>query len=209
MEHHAYLLLGERGEADKFLENIFEDVGITPMGNPDVFVLDTDVFGVDDARSLGDKAIEKAFGERKVFVIHAQKFTPEAQNALLKTLEDPVPNTHFFITAREAQMFLPTLLSRLHQVNVGGELEESNDAKKFLKKTLKQRIDFASRFAGDVKDGKRGAGALAEFIDSLLLILKEEGAPHSTLKRVLDVRTYARDSAAMPRLVIEHLALVL
>jgi DNA polymerase III delta prime subunit len=207
MEHHAYLLLGDRGEADSHIESLFASLGMNPVGNPDVFVLESDVFSVDDARELGIKAVSKAFGERKVFVIHAQKFTPEAQNALLKTLEDPVPDTHFIITAREAQMFLPTLLSRMHHVRLSGEAEESSEVKRFLKKNPKQRIDFAKKFADEKEE--RGAGALAEFIDALLLTLKEEGAPAETLKRVLAVRSYARDSAAMPRLIIEHLALVL
>lgn len=207
MEHHAYLLLGERDEAEAHIQSLFAEHGINQIGNPDVSIYTLDVFTVDDARELGVKAVERAFGERKVFVIHAEKFTPEAQNALLKTFEDPVANTHFIISARETQMFLPTLLSRMHTVQVGGEREEGNEVKRFLKKNLKQRIDFAKKFADEKEE--RGAGALAEFLDSLLLILKEEGAPLSTLKKVLDARTYARDSAAMPRLILEHLALVL
>lgn len=207
MQHHAYLLLGEREEVGSHIENLFSDAGINVLGNPDVFILERDVFAVDDARELGERAVEKAFGEKKIFVVHAQKFTPEAQNALLKTLEDPVANTHFIISAREAQMFLPTLLSRMHAIRVGGESGEGNEAKRFLKKSLKQRIDFAKRFA-DEKD-ERGAGALAEFLDSLLLLLRAEKASLETQKKIMTLRTYARDSAAMPRLILEHLALVI
>ncbi|MBX4195442.1 hypothetical protein KW796_00595 [Candidatus Parcubacteria bacterium] len=207
LEHHAYLLLGERPEADAYIENVFESAGIRPAGNPDVFFLELDVFGVNDARALSDRAIEKAFGDKKVFVIHAAKFTAEAQNALLKTFEDPVPNTHFFITAREHSVFLPTLLSRMHSIRVGGEAEESNEVKKFLKKTPKQRIDFAKRFADEKEE--RGAAALAEFLDSLLIELRASGAPLEMQKKILNMRKYARDSAAMPRLILEHLALFL
>lgn len=207
MLHHAYLLVGEREEADKYIEDVFKAEDINSHGNPDVFVIEQSVFGVDDARVLGDRAVEKAFGKEKVFVIHAEKFTTEAQNALLKTLEDPTPNTHFFISAREAQILLPTLLSRLYQVRVGGELEKNKEVEKFLTKTLKQRIDFAKKFADEREE--RGAGALAEFLDSLLLKLRSEGAPLETQKKILILRTYARDSAAMPRLILEHLALVL
>lgn len=209
MEHHAYLLIGERAEADTFLSDLFVKVGVATLGNPDFYVLEQSVFGVDDSRDLSERAIERAFGERKVFVIHAEKFTPEAQNALLKTLEEPVPNTHFFISTREANIFLPTLLSRLHHVRVGGELEEAKEVSKFLQKTPKQRVDFAKKFADEVKDGERGAGALAEFLDQLLHKLREDGAPLETQRRVLEVRAFARDSAAQPRLILEHLALVL
>lgn len=207
MQHHAYLIVGEPESAREYLDSVFSEYGVRTAGNPDFYSYRADVFGVDDAREVGEKASAKAFGERMVFVIEAQKFTAEAQNALLKTLEDPVPNTHFFILAREAAMFLPTLLSRMHRVDARGESDEGSEAKKFLKKNLKQRLAFAKKFA-DEKD-ERGAGALAEFLDSLLLILKEDGAPTGSLQRVLDARTYARDSGAMPRLILEHLALVL
>lgn len=209
MDHHAYLLLGERAAVDEYIEGLLAKEGLNPIGNPDIVVLEQNVFGVDDARALSMRAIERAFGSKKVFIMHADKFTSEAQNALLKTLEDPVPNTHFFISARDGQVFLPTLLSRLHSVRVGGEVEEGTEAKKFLKKTLRQRLDFAKKFADEVKDEERGAGALSTFLDSLLTELRSEGAELSTMKKILVLRTYAHDSAAMPRLVLEHLALVL
>lgn len=209
MEHHAYLLIGERAESEAYLSDLFVRVGVATMGNPDFYILEQSVFGVDDARALAGRAIERAFGERKIFVIHAEKFTPEAQNALLKTLEEPVPHTHFFISTREANIFLPTLLSRLHHVRVGGELEDAKEVSKFLQKTLKQRVDFAKKFADEVKEGERGAGALAEFLDQLLNKLRDDGATLETQRKVMEVRAFARDSAAQPRLILEHLALVL
>ncbi len=209
MEHHAYLLIGERGEVDKYLESIFDDAGLSPVGNPDVFVLEQSVFGVDDARAISERAPQRAFGTKKVFVIHAEKFTSEAQNALLKTIEEPTENTHFFISAREPQIFLPTLLSRLHEVRVGGELMKNKEVEKFLTNPIAKRLNFAKSFADEVKDDERGAGALAEFLDSLLLKLRTDGAPLLTQKKILTLRTYARDSSAQPRLILEHLALVL
>lgn len=204
--HHAILYLGERGEVEEALNSFFVDSQIERHGNPDLFLFEENVFTVDHARDLAHRALAKAFSEKKFFVIHAEKYTPEAQNALLKTFEDPVPNTHFLISAREIGIFLPTLLSRMQVVRIGGEIEDT-EVKKFLKKTPKQRIAFAKKFA-DEKD-ERGAGALAEFMDSLLVLLREEGRPVSMQKKVATLRQFARDSGAMPRIILEHLALVL
>jgi DNA polymerase III, gamma/tau subunits len=204
--HHAVLYIGEKKQTNSHIESLFVELGIKTLGNPDIFLIETDVFSVEDARALSERSIEKAFGERKFFIIKAEKFTREAQNALLKTLEDPVPNTHFILSAREVGMFLPTIISRLHIEVVDGDSTEESDVKKFLKKTLKQRIDFAKKFA-DERD-ERGAGALAHFLDSLIYTLRESGASTQVLKKVLVLRTYARDTAVMPRLVLEHLALV-
>ncbi len=205
--HHAVLYIGEKEQTNSRIESLFAELGTKIVGNPDVFLIETDVFSVDDARSLSERSVEKAFGEKKFFVIKAEKFTREAQNALLKTLEDPVPNTHFVLSARETGVFLPTVVSRLYIEVVSGGVKEESEVKKFLKKTLKQRIDFAKKFA-DEKE-KRGAGALAEFLDSLIVTLRDSGMDLGVLKKVLKMRSYARDTAVMPRLVLEHLALVL
>ncbi|MHB1330872.1 MAG: hypothetical protein ACYCY6_02810 [Minisyncoccota bacterium] len=205
--HHAILYLGERREVDEVLSAFFEDANVRTIGNPDFFLFEGNVFTVDDARSVVGRALEKAFDQKKFFVIHAEKYTPEAQNALLKTFEDPVPDTHFLISARETSVFLPTLLSRMQVVRAHGELEESNEVKKFIKKTPKQRIDFAKKFADEKEE--RGAGALAEFLDSLLLEFRKEGRSIEIQKKIMTLRTFARDSGAMPRIVLEHLALVL
>lgn len=204
--HHAVLYIGEKEQTNSHLESLFAELGIEVLGNPDIFLIETDVFSVEDARSLSERAIEKAFGERKFFVIKAERFTREAQNALLKTLEDPVPDTHFILLAREVGMFLPTIVSRLHIEVLSGDAIEESEVKKFLKKTLKQRIDFAKKFA-DEKD-ERGAGALAQFLDSLVVALRDSGRDLAVLKKVLKMRSYARDTAVMPRLILEHLALV-
>lgn len=201
--HHAVLYIGEREQTHSHLESLFAELGVRMIGNPDVFLLNQEVFAVDDARLLSERSIEKAFGDKKYFIIKAEKFTTEAQNALLKTLEDPVADTHFIITARDKNIFLPTLLSRLSVTLVGGEVDESN-AKKFLKKSLKQRIDFAKKFADEAT-----AGSLAEFLDSLILELKSSGTKAKVLKKVLKLRVFASDTGAMPRLMIEHLALVI
>jgi hypothetical protein len=207
MEHHAYLLLGERRAGETYLQNVFREVGIVAMGNPDIRLFERDVFLVDDARTLSEEVQVKAFAAKKIFVISASRFTPEAQNALLKTLEEPTSDTHFFILARDENMFLPTLLSRMQAVRLEGEKESSTEAETFLKMPLAKRINFARKFADEREE--RGVNALSGFMDSLLLTLKKEKASLAILEKVFKMRLYADDPSAMSRLIIEHLALVL
>ncbi len=49
---------------------------------------------------------------RVVLVPEAERLTPEAANALLKSLEEPPPYAHFFLTAVSAEALLPTIVSR-------------------------------------------------------------------------------------------------
>ena len=51
-------------------------------------------------------------GKRVVIIDQAQALNPTAANSLLKTLEDPPPETQFFLIAPSASSLLPTLRSR-------------------------------------------------------------------------------------------------
>ncbi|MBX4189293.1 hypothetical protein KW785_01700 [Candidatus Parcubacteria bacterium] len=196
--HHAYLLLGSKEAGEAFLESALATLGVRREGNPDVYHFSREVFDIADARMLIDKSIEKAFGERKVFIISSARFTLQAQNALLKTFEEPISNTHFFIMAREP-LLLPTLVSRVQVVRVEGEAQIVPEAQKFLGLALAKRLDFAKKFEDSLPD----------FLDSLLLQLKNGGASLETLKKVFTLRLFASDPAAQSRLILEHLALVL
>ena len=56
----------------------------------------------------------------KVFVIReAELMTPAAQNALLKTLEEPPPNVTIILICRRSEQMLPTTISRCHAVRFG------------------------------------------------------------------------------------------
>jgi len=49
----------------------------------------------------------------RVVVIHpAETLNPAASNALLKTLEEPSPNTHFLLVSHQPHFLLPTIKSR-------------------------------------------------------------------------------------------------
>ena len=49
----------------------------------------------------------------KIFIIHdAEKMLPASSNALLKTLEEPPPHTHFILLTSQPELLLPTIISR-------------------------------------------------------------------------------------------------
>lgn len=199
--HHAYLLIGERDAALEFLQNFWDERGVKLSGSPDYFPLISEVFGIDEARKLSDSASRKSFTGKKVFFIAPERITLEAQNALLKTFEDPYEETHFFLAVREEELILPTLRSRMQFLKVAGE-NESDDAKKFLASSYKERLTFAKKFA-DAEEN------LSAFLDRLLNHLREKNGSRELLKPVFEARRYSDDRAASARLILEHLALVL
>lgn len=56
-------------------------------------------------------------GRRCVIISNAEELTPEAQNAFLKTLEEPHDNVTIILTLSNKEAILPTILSRCQQIH--------------------------------------------------------------------------------------------
>ncbi len=66
---------------------------------------------------LGQIKLKAFFARKKIFIIkNADLFTPEAANALLKTLEEPSDNSLLILTSAVMENILPTVKSRCHLV---------------------------------------------------------------------------------------------
>jgi DNA polymerase-3 subunit gamma/tau len=73
--------------------------------------------GIDEIRDLREKVhLAPALGRRKVYIIdEAHMLTPDAFNALLKTLEEPPEHVIFILCTTDAQKMPMTVLSRCQQ----------------------------------------------------------------------------------------------
>lgn len=132
---HAYILHGEEGMGKKLLAGIFaktlqcEDKGIiscnrcksclqSESGNhPDIIWVTHEKasIGVEDIRlQLNADILVKPYNSPyKIYIIDdADKMTEQAQNALLKTIEEPPEYAIILILVRNISILLPTILSR-------------------------------------------------------------------------------------------------
>ena len=132
---HAYILQGERSAGKEFIAKTFatallcEKGGAEPCGechsckqaendnNPDIIRIiheKPNTIGVEDIRKLtGDIAVKPYAGKYKVYIVNeAEKMTVQAQNALLKTLEEPPEYAVILLLATNTDALLPTVLSR-------------------------------------------------------------------------------------------------
>ena len=85
--------------------------------HPDVIVVEPGESGsikVDDVRDVIDRAAYRPFeGRRRVVIVDgADALVPHAQNALLKTLEEPPPSSVFILVTPRPDTLLPTVRSR-------------------------------------------------------------------------------------------------
>lgn len=139
---HAYILAGEAGMGKKMLANAFalslfceEKTGQPCMqchsckqvlsGNhPDLIYVTHEKpasIGVDDVRKQINEtiSIRPYSSEYKVYIVdEAEKMTVQAQNALLKTIEEPPAYAVILLLTTNPFVFLPTILSRCVQLKL-------------------------------------------------------------------------------------------
>jgi len=201
--HHANLLVGAPEEAESYLRSLCDSLDIKLANNPDFFAFRTETFGIDEARELRLLSTRKSITSRKIFLITPMRLTLEAQNALLKTFEDPSPDTLFFLAVREEGLVVSTLRSRMQAIRIhGNNASMSAEAEKFLSLSIKNRLLFAKSFADAEKN-------LSVFLDDLLCLLRKRSGMQKSLEKVYNIKRSIGDSITIPRLVLEHLSLVL
>jgi len=110
----------------KTKENIHPDLRIVEGG------AGARSFHIDAIRALRqDAGVLPNEAARKVYVLHnAQAMTVEAQNALLKLLEEPPGYVCIIMTASARTKLLPTVLSRVFALSLGEAVAEALDAER-------------------------------------------------------------------------------
>ena len=206
---HAYLVAGTESAINGVIAYLRER-GIEAVGNPDVSIRTYNQFLIDDARELTARASSKALRERRVFIIVASTFTGEAQNALLKTIEEPVAGTLFFIITPAPHSLLPTVRSRMQNLELGSVEEKGIvDAGAFLKSAPGERILMLKPLLDKDEDDKRNIGSILTFLSSLERMLEKSPVQsRQGLEAVYRARKYAGDKGSLLKPLLEQVALL-
>lgn len=169
---HAYILTGEAGMGRKSLANAFamtllcENVMSEPCmechackqvlshNHPDLIYVTHEKpasIGVDDIREqINDTIMIRPYSSYyKIYIVdEAEKMTVQAQNALLKTIEEPPAYVVILLLTTNQDAFLPTILSRCVQLKLK-PLKDS-EVKGYLIQSLgvsEDQADVYSAFA--------------------------------------------------------------
>lgn len=139
---HAYILMGEAGMGRKSLANAFAMSLLCEKGktepcmechackqamsgnHPDLIFVTHEKpgsIGVDDIREqINDTIMIRPYSSYyKIYIVdEAEKMTAQAQNALLKTIEEPPSYAVIMLLTTNQEAFLPTILSRCVQLKL-------------------------------------------------------------------------------------------
>jgi len=208
----SYLLLGHnKGVEDALVQARSEHHDFVVEQNPDFWLKRFETFSIDDARELRTEALRRKVGEgKRVFVLSANNFTREASNALLKTLEEPQQDTHFFIILPNASRVLPTILSRVQVVTTDFVSEVQLSAKDFYKLSPGERISFIKDTLAQVEKEAVTKTEIQTFIEDLIRYRREVAKSPKEISRLAlpaDIAGYRFDQSASLKMVLEYLAL--
>lgn len=169
---HAYIISGEKGTGKKTLASAFAmtlqctDEQERPCGkchsckqaasgnHPDIIYLRHEKptsIGVEDVRGQlsGDIQIRPYNGKYKIYIIEdAEKMTVQAQNAILKTIEDPPEYAVILLLTANEQVLLDTIRSRCVVLNLKPVPDER--VKQYLMETVEipdYQADICAAFA--------------------------------------------------------------
>lgn len=168
---HAYLIEGGEGCGKTYFARLAAAAvlctGDTPPcgkcpscvkalagSHPDLFYFSPDKkasMGVETVRDIKKSLFFMPNdGDRKVYIIDdAQKMTVQAQNALLKFIEEPPASVLFFIVTDKKESLLPTVVSRTRIISLAPS--DNADIRRFLmsesKKSGGEQIDEAINMA--------------------------------------------------------------
>jgi hypothetical protein len=137
--------------------------------------------------------------------------TSEAQNALLKTLEEPAGDAAIFLVTPSPETLLATIRSRSQMLAVDAKAGESLvDADLFLAASAPKRLEMLKPLYDHDDEGRDMAGVVAflgslerAFANGKLTAEKEEG-----IRAVYRARKYAGDKGSLLKSLLEHIALL-
>ena len=152
---HAHIIAGPDGIGKSIMAKMFamkilgktEDINYADIIH---YRSEKASLGIDEVRRIIEEVSKKPYeGDRKVIIIHGgDKLTVQAQNAMLKTIEEPPKGVYIILLTESLELLLDTVKSRC-QIYKLTPLSK-NDMLKYLKsigETDENRISAALSYA--------------------------------------------------------------
>jgi len=188
---------------------------------PDIFVIKLNEkeksIGISQTREGVRFLREKPFSYKKKFlvILDSEKMTTQAQNSLLKTLEEPPAYSLIILSSRTQNSLLGTIVSRCRLMSLKEDenkedIENDISYKKILKMTLGERLDMCSEISKEEKEDV--INILEEWVEEgreILLKDPKNSINAINLKRVMEIRNDLENTNVNVRLSLEALVLSL
>lgn len=127
---------------EEVIKNFIKDLDLE-KAHPDLIRIENEgSIGIDAVREVGKKLSLKPYlaNYKIVLIREANRLTIEAQNAFLKTLEEPSPNSIIILESSDKNLLLETIVSRCLLITQPPKKEILGDEEDSYQKLIKQTL---------------------------------------------------------------------
>ena len=166
--------------------------------SPDIHVLnpkDQNSLGIEEIKEFQKKMRYKPFQEEKQvgIILQAEKLTTQAQNALLKTLEERSDTSIYILCVDNERNLLPTIKSRGIVIYSPSQIdtpsEEEGELKDFLKMSLLDQFNTIEEYAKEKDSSLTLINALERVFRERLELDVKNGNIDSSQKNLSFLKT--------------------
>lgn len=176
---------------------------VRPEAKPSITI--EQVRGIISAQAY---SLYHAGGRRVIIIDLAHQLTLEAQNALLKVLEEPPASTLFILTTSRPESLLATVRSRCAEIYFAAEpAEASSELTGALELNLFDRLLLAKQFADAKIDPRPASASLHRAIASAARAGTITPASAARSLSALELFRRQLDAKVAPRVALERLML--
>ena len=213
---NSYILIAkDQKNREEYIEKFCLKNKISPFDQM-VISSETPSIGIEVIRDMQKHVFFKPVkGEKRIIIFeNAHTLTIEAQNALLKVLEEPPIHTYFFLSAATDASFLPTIFSRCRKIHLEEEKTEisEEEKKEFLDtyRALSQdnisfKLSLAETLSADKEKAREYLVALITLLHEKLLKTPEESRKvANVIEKLQGAYTLIQTTNVNLRLLLEH-----
>jgi hypothetical protein len=220
LSHHAYAIIGGDEIVAELMIVLEKHHSIKLHGNQDLFNRKYINMTIDDAREVKAAHLMRPVveGGRKIFIMQMDNISVEAQNALLKLLEEPAEYAHFFIIIPSSHLLISTVKSRM-QIIVSGNSDDPksvkdkelmSEAMKFIKASPTRRLEMIKMLMDAIGKEKRNKQDAIDFLDAIQAVVYEERGAEKGMSQLGSIevaRKYMNDRSPSLKMLLEYTAL--
>lgn len=216
--NHSYVVEGDRDIVSLSVLNFIKE---KHGNNSEILYQTYESFKIDDSRLIHEWHLNKSVnGQRRFCIIASKYINHDAERSLLKIIEEPNENTHFFIVVPNSSNLLDTILSRVHVVKIKNDnlnQEFKKEAIDFIRMFLKERFEFIAKKIKSYEDEESAvvrsyATVFLNFVESYFYEKLKNNKDDNVLKILEEInekRKYLSTPGASVKMILEHIAIIL
>ncbi len=181
-----------------------------PHTGDDFLLVEKTTISIDDIRLFQDFHNQTSVTGQKTIVCSGAFITTQAQNALLKMIEEVKEGERFFIIIPNELELLPTILSRVQTYTIQSE-SKKREAEKFVNMPAHERIAYVEKTFLIIEESDEKRDALLSFfrdLEEYTYSQKNINKYEELLKALPVLRQMLSNPGAPAKMIAEYVALV-